>query len=72
MDNKLSNFEVRQTSGCIYDASSYPIAMDIIKTLEKHSLTYTQIKEALDLTDQILLNKLLDRTKIHHSSLKKN
>lgn len=65
-------FEVRKHMGDVYDSESYPIAMDIIKVLEKHHVTYTQAKEALSLTDQVLLNKLLDQTKMHYSSSKKN
>lgn len=57
-------FEVHEHTGDVYDSESYPIALDIIKVLEKHHVTYMQAKEALSLTDQVLLNKLLDKAKI--------
>lgn len=62
----LDHYQVsKQWLGFFFDKESLPIAEDLLKVIEEHALTYEQAKGALDLTDQILLNKLLNKTKMH-------
>ena len=48
------------------DESLRDVAKDLINVLREHSVTYEEAKAALDLTDQILLNKLLSNTNIKY------
>lgn len=62
----LDRYQVsRRGAGFFFDKESLPIAKELLKVIEEHTLTYEQAKGALDLTDQILLNKLLSKTKMH-------
>ncbi|UNL37700.1 UBA domain-containing protein [Limosilactobacillus reuteri] len=40
------------------------VSMDVIKLCQKNNLTYEETKEALDFANQVLLNKLLNKTTI--------
>lgn len=62
----LDRYQVsRRGAVFFFDRESLPIAKELLKVIEEHTLTYEQAKGALDLTDQILLNKLLNKTKMH-------
>lgn len=62
----LDRYQVsRRVDSFFFDRESLPIAEELLKVIEEHTLTYEQAKGALDLTDQILLNKLLNKTKMH-------
>ena len=61
----LDRYQVRRGSCYLFDKKSVPVAEKLLKVLQEHNLTYEKAKGALDLTDQILLNKLLRKTKIH-------
>lgn len=66
---ELDHYQVRRNSlGFFFDKESVPVAAELLKVLQKHNLTYEKAKGALDLTDQILLNKLLRKTKIHRQN----
>lgn len=66
---ELNQYRVRRNSlGFFFDKESVPVAEELLKVLQKHNLTYEKAKGALDLTDQILLNKLLNKTKMHRAN----
>lgn len=67
----LDRYQIsRRGAGFFFDRESLPIAKELLKVIEEHNLTYEQAKGALDLTDQILLNKLLNKTKMHRPTNK--
>lgn len=60
----LDRYEVRKKLGCLYSKKSMEIASELIKTIAANELTYEEAKEALDAANQVLLNKLLSKTKM--------
>lgn len=63
----LRNYHVSEFHKRQYSDRSYLIVDKIIELLGERDMTYEQAKEALELTDQVLLNKVLRKTIISHS-----
>lgn len=40
------------------------LSMDLVRAIQKHHVNYDKAKEALDYANQVLLNKLLNKTTI--------
>lgn len=64
----LDRYEVRKQIGCLYSEKSMEIAGELIKTIAANELTYEEAKESLDVANQVILNKLLSKTKIRRSN----
>lgn len=63
--DQLHSYSVRKNFEALMPSSKVTkLSMDIIQTIQNHHVNYDEAKEALDYANQVLLNKLLNKTTI--------
>lgn len=63
--DQLNAYHIRQTlQAPVSSPDVTKLSVDLVRTIQKHHVNYDKAKEALDYTNQVLLNKLLNKTTI--------